>query len=187
MGKVGNLFLTKDGSFSDGEREFFNVGREFLYTSCGPAAHAFLPLRSTQARTSFVGQVDFASHKPLRFRPSSLQTPPALASPKGPYAAPPQAPSVASRRRRYNTLDLAGKIVCQGRPCPLWIPPPRNRPVSLDASPQRKPEHPNCAPAFSAQRGASPLDTLCKRNAVPLKSSCQRNRPVSLDASLKEK
>ena len=126
MRKVGNLFLTKDGSFSDGEREFFNVGREFLYTSCGPAAHAFLPLRSTQARTSFVGQVGFASHKPLRFRPSSLQTPPALALPKGPCAAPPQAPSVASRRRRYNTLDLASKIVCQGRPCPLWIPPPRN-------------------------------------------------------------
>ena len=62
------------------------------------------------------------------------------ASPKGPCAAPSQAPSVAARRRRYNTLDLAGKIVCQGRPGPLWIPPPRNRPVSLDASPQRKTE-----------------------------------------------
>ena len=48
------------------------------------------------------------------------------ASPKGPCAAPPQAPSVAARRRRYNTLDLAGKIVCQGRLCLLWIPPPRN-------------------------------------------------------------
>ncbi len=29
------------------------------------------------------------------------------ASPKGPCAAPSQAPSVAARRRRYNTLDLA--------------------------------------------------------------------------------
>ena len=125
MRKVGNLFLTKDGSFSDGEREFFNVGREFLYTSCGPAAHAFLPLRSTQARTSFVGQVGFASHKPLRFRPSGLQIPPVLASPKRPSAAPPQAPSVASRRRRYNTLDLASKIVCQRQASPalLWKPP----------------------------------------------------------------
>ena len=91
------------------------------------------------------------------------------------------------RRRRYNTLDLAGKIVCQGRPCPLWIPLPRNRPVSLDASPQRKPEHPNCAPAFSAQRGASPLDSLCKRNAVPHRSPCQRHREsVSLGVSLGE-
>ena len=184
---MGNLFLTKDGSFSDGEREFFNVGREFLYTSCGLAAHAFLPLRSIQAHAASAGQAGFASHKPLRFRPIGLQTPPVLASPKGPCAAPSQAPSVAARRRRYNTLDLAGKIVCQGRPCPLWIPPPRNHPVSLDSSPQRRPEHPYYAPAFSAQRGASPLDTLCKRNAVPLKSSCQRNRPVSLDASLKEK
>ena len=26
------------------------------------------------------------------------------------------------RRRRYNTLDLASKIVCQGRLCPHWIP-----------------------------------------------------------------
>ena len=78
MRKVGNLFLTKDGSFSDGEREFFNVGREFLYTSCGPAAHAFLPLRSIQAHTASAGQAGFASHKPLRFRPIGLQTPPVL-------------------------------------------------------------------------------------------------------------
>ena len=81
------------------------------------------------------------------------------ASPKGPCAAPPQAPSVAARRRRYNTLDLAGKIVCQGRLCPLWIPSPRNRPVSLDASPQRK----NSMRAvmlilrFLCQRGRPPL------------------------------
>ena len=101
-------------------------GREFLYTSCGPAAHAFLPLRSIQAHTASAGQAGFASHKPLCFRPSGLQTPPVLASPKGPCAAPPQAPSVAARRRRYNTLDLASKIVCQGRLCPLWIPLPRN-------------------------------------------------------------
>lgn len=141
--KSEESFLTKDESFSDGEREFFNVGREFLYTSCGPAAHAFLPLRSIQAHTASAGQAGFASHKPLCFRPSGLQTPPVL------------------RRRRYNTLDLASKIVCQRRPCPLWIPPPRNHPVSLDSSPQRRPEHPYHAPAFSAQRGVSPLDTPC--------------------------
>ena len=101
-------------------------GRGFLYTSCGPAAHAFLPLCSIQAHTASAGQAGFASHKPLRFRPSGLQTPPALASPKGPCAAPPQAPSVAARRRRYNTLDLASKIVCQMGRCPLWKPLPRN-------------------------------------------------------------
>ena len=100
--------------------------RGFLYTSCGPAANAFLPLRSIQAHADSAGQAGVASHKPLRFRPSGLQTPPVLASPKGPCAAPSQAPSVAARRRRYNTLDLASKIVCQGRLCPLWIPPPRN-------------------------------------------------------------
>ena len=47
-------------------------------------------------------------------------------SPNGPCAAPSQVPFAAPCRRRYNTLDLASKIVCQGRPCPLWIPPPRN-------------------------------------------------------------
>ena len=76
--KSEESFLTKDESFSDGEREFFNVGREFLYTSCGADARAFLSLRSIQARTSFVGQAGFASHKPLCFRPSGLQTPPVL-------------------------------------------------------------------------------------------------------------
>ena len=79
--KSEESFLTKDESFSDGEREFFNVGREFLYTSCGPAAHAFLPLRSIQAHTASAGQAGFAFHKPLRFRPIGLQTPPVLASP----------------------------------------------------------------------------------------------------------
>lgn len=53
-------------------------GRELLYTSCGPAAHAFLPLRSIQANTASSGQAGFASHKPLRFQPSGLQTPPVL-------------------------------------------------------------------------------------------------------------
>ena len=106
---------------------------------------------------------------------------------KASCAAISQAPFAPAHRPRCNTLDLAGKIVCQGRPCPLWIPLPRNRPVSLDASPQRKPEHPNCAPAFSAQRGASPLDSLCKRNAVPHRSPCQRHREsVSLGVSLGE-
>ena len=109
--KSEESFLTKDESFSDGEREFFNVGREFLYTSCGPAAHAFLPLRSIQAHAASAGQAGFASHKPLCFRPSWPQTPPVLASPKGPCAAPPQAPSVAARRRRYNTLDLDWQFV----------------------------------------------------------------------------
>ena len=142
--------------------------RGFLYTSCGPAANAFLPLRSIQAHADSAGQAGFASHKPLRFRPSGLQIPPVLASPKGPCAAPSQAPSVAARRRRYNTLDLAGKIVCQMERCPLWKPLPRNLPVSLDSSTQRKPEHLNHAPAFSAQRGASPLDSPCKRGSAPL-------------------
>ena len=90
------------------------------------------PLQIEPASLGFdlVGQTFFSS--------ILAATPACPASPKGPCAAPSQAPSVAARRRRYNTLDLAGKIVCQGRLCPLWIPPPRNHPVSLDASPQRK-------------------------------------------------
>ncbi len=160
-------------------RAFIHLGRRSC--TCFPVA----PLHPSPHILCRPGGLCFS--QALAFSANRPANPACPASPKGPCAAPPQAPSVAARRRRYNTLDLAGKIVCQGRPCPLWIPPPRNRPVSLDASPQRKPEHPNCAPAFSAQRGASPLDSLCKRNAVPLKSSCQRNRPVSLDASLKEK
>ena len=95
--KSEESFLTKDESFSDGEREFFNVGREFLYTSCGPAAHAFLPLRSIQAHASSVGQAGFASQKPLRFRAKALQTPPvlgrrmALALPRRKSPSPPPA------------------------------------------------------------------------------------------------
>ena len=99
--KSEESFLTKDESFSDGEREFFNVGREFLYTSCGPAAHAFLPLRSIQAHTASAGQAGFASHKPLCFRPSGLQTPPvlrrrkALAPPlRKPLPSPPAAEGI---------------------------------------------------------------------------------------------
>ena len=80
-------------------------------------------------------------------------------SPNGPCAAPSQVPFAAPCRRRYNTLDLASKIVCQGRPCPLWIPPPRNRPVSLDASPQRKNRMRTVMliPCFLCQRERRPL------------------------------
>ena len=148
--------------------------RAFLYTSCGFVGANFARLRSCnrcRARRFFdcASLLLLSKSNPLRwasiwldrcsFRPLGLQTPPVLASPKSPCAAPSQAPSVAARRRRYNTLDLAGKIVCQGRPCPLWIPPPRNRPVSLDASPQRK----NSMRAvmlilrFLCQRGRPPL------------------------------
>ena len=33
--------------------------------------------------------------------------------------------SRVSRKQRYNTLDFAEQIVCQGGRCPLWIPLPR--------------------------------------------------------------
>ena len=70
-----------------------------------------------------------------------------------------RAQGAPTSRRRYNTLDLASKIVRQGRPCPLWIPPPRNRPVSLDASPQRKNRMRTVMliPRFLCQRGRRPL------------------------------
>ena len=45
---------------------------------------------------------------------------------KASCAAISQAPFAPAHRPRCNTLDLASKIVCQRRPCPLWIPPPRN-------------------------------------------------------------
>ena len=111
------------------------------------------PLQIEPASLGFdlVGQTFFSAIRPAN--------PACPASPKGPCAAPSQAPSVAARRRRYNTLDLAGKIVCQGRPCPLWIPPPRNRPVSLDASPQRK---------NSMRAVMLILHFLCQRERRPL-------------------
>ena len=70
-----------------------------------------------------------------------------------------RAQGAPTSRRRYNTLDLAGKIVCQGRPRPLWIPPPRNRPVSLDAFPQRNTRMRTVMliPRFLCQRGRRPL------------------------------
>ena len=147
-------------------------GRELLYTFCSPAAHAFLPLRSIQAHADSAGQAGFASHKPLRFRPSGLQIPPVLASPKGPCAAPSQAPSVAARRRRYNTLDLASKIVCQGRPCPLWIPLPRNPGFF----------------GFFQPAGSFPLWTpLAKEAPPPLKSPANETKSVSSDSSSQRK
>ena len=146
-------------------------GTRVLYTSCGLVGANFARLRNgnrCRARRFFdcASLLLLSKSNPLRwasiwldrrsFRPLGLQTPPVLASPKGPCAAPSQAPSVAARRRRYNTLDLASKIVCQMERCPLWKPRHETQ-VSLDAS---------------SQRGASPLDSLCKRNAVPLKSPC---------------
>ena len=137
MRKCDGVAERKRRKRETGDESFSTKDGSFLYTFFGPAVHAFLPLRSIQAHAASDGQAGFASHKPLHFRPTGLQIPPVLASPKGPCAAPSQAPSVAARRRRYNTLDLAGKIVCQGRPCPLWIPLPRN-PGFFGFFPQRK-------------------------------------------------
>ena len=90
----------------------------------------------------------------------------------------------AEARMSLNRLDnealeadiqtLHGKIVCQGRPCPLWIPPPRNRPVSLDASHPEKKQHEsrNAHSAFSLpKRTPSPLKTSANEIKVSLKSS----------------
>ena len=50
--------------------------------------------------------------------------------------------SGVSGRKRYNTLDLAGKVACQGRLCPLWKPPERRQK-------QRWPHcHPDHLPVF---------------------------------------
>ena len=59
------------------------------------------PLQIEPASLGFdlVGQTFFSAIRPAN--------PACPASPKGPCAVPPQAPSVAARRRRYNTLDLA--------------------------------------------------------------------------------
>ena len=93
------------------------------------------------------------------FRPCCPQTPPVLGRRMALALPRRKSPSPPPCRRRYNTLDLASKIVCQGRPCPLWIPPPRNRPVSLDASPQRKSRMKTVIliPRFLCQREHCPL------------------------------
>ncbi len=76
------------------------------------------------------GQTAFSA-----IRPANLACP---ASPKGPCAAPSQVPFAAVRRRRYNTLDLASKIVCQGRPCPPLDTPAMKPPGFIGCFPTEK-------------------------------------------------
>lgn len=110
----------------------------FYIPSPAAAGRSFPPLRSEKAPPAFDVQADFAISKSHLFRPACPQTPPVLRRENRcvPKVDTPISPPPC--RGRYNTLDLASKIVCQGRPRPLWIPPPRNRPVSLDSSHREK-------------------------------------------------
>ena len=104
------------------------------------------------------------------------------ASPKGPCAAPPQAPSVAARRRRYNTLDLATQDRVPREALPPLDTPATKPPGFIGCFPTGKKQNENrdAHSAFSLpKRTPSPLKTSVNETKVSMKTflpSCVKKR-----------
>ena len=136
--------------------EYERRGREFFIYLPRPGCACFpvAPLHSSPHILCRPGGLCF-SQAPV-FSAIQPANPTCPASPKGPCAAPPQAPSVAARRRRYNTLDLAR----QDRVPREALPP-------LDTPATKPPGFIGCFPTEKA--GASQLCSglLCPKGSFP--------------------
>ena len=155
----GRSILQKTKKQETEKHKFYDEGRELFIYLLRPGCARFSSASLHPSAHSLCRTGGHCCLQAPAFSGGSPANPACPGSPNGPCAAPSQVPFAAPCRRRYNTLDLASKIVCQGRPCPLWIPPPRNRPVSLDASPQRKSRMKTVIliPRFLCQRERRPL------------------------------
>ena len=95
-------------------------------------------------------------------------------------------PLPASRNKRYNTLDLASKIVCQGDAVPIGFPCHETARF-LWILPHRKSQSIPIVLRPSLPKGEFPLWTPHVRGTLfPFNPLANETNPVSLDASLKK-
>ena len=110
-----------------------------LAPPCDAAAlQEFLPKSSPLRRTTYTRTGGFCYRKLLGFSSGRTQNPPVLWLTESACSCPEQPLSATHGRQRYNTLDLASKIVCHETAgfigfflprqlCRLWKPLPRER------------------------------------------------------------
>ena len=142
MTKISAPLRVKQTTKERTEANVASAGRGLDIPLAPPAMqlHSKAPLRfaSLFRRTTYTRTGGFCWRKLLGFSSGRTQNPPVLLPPERVCSIRKHPLSSVSGRQRYNTLDLASKIVCHEtagfigfflprQRCRLWKPPPRER------------------------------------------------------------